>query len=309
MKKRDPLSLVFSMGEKEKSFRSKQFLAPFTGKSRKAIVKMDGLNYEFDISGHKGDGIGIFQPHDFKSAKFVSLADFDKIRSYFDILPRFILILGYECEYGWICTPFHKESATGLNGEVIVKNVSGSERFDVIVARFDGVNFWFDEQFVGANVIKSEMMRSCFVPDSTLPKMLVKLKEISGVTPEDICAFELAVASWKVFKKVSDETRIQNAIAIGGGKLGRYVIRGDMIEIDWKSQSGAQYKSLVQKETLDVVSAGICLSGEDTKFHLKDLPFIIDQGEKRRAIYVTGIARAFDMSSEGDDDRDDDYYD
>lgn len=293
--------LLKKLAERERDFRDREFLAPFTPASKTAIVKMDGANYEFRIIGHKGSGFGVFRPVDHSCARFIKQAECDQLRSYLDVLPKVNLILCYESEQGWIAFPMNLESARrtlGLDSEIIVKNVSDAERFDVVTARYDGAHFWYDEVFAGADVVKSEAMRLCFNPESTVKKMREQLAGVFALTPEDRKAFDIMLASWKLFTTVSTEERIRKMIEDGGGKLGKYVLRGDLVEVRWRSNSGGLYTSVVKKDTLDVVSAGICLSGQDTKFHLKDLPFIIDQGEQRALIYRTGHARAFDMDGE-----------
>lgn len=295
--------LLSKFAQEERNFRQKEFLAPFTPKSRTAIVKMNGVNYDFRIVGHKsfGSGFGVFKPIDHSCAKFVKVAEYEQIRPYLDILPKVHMILCYETDDGWVSYPMNVESSKatlGLDREIIVKNVTDCERFDVVTARYDGAHFWFDEMFAGADVVKSEDMRNCFDPSTTVKKMRDALGAIKGLTPEDHKAFDVMLASWTLFKQVTTEDRLKHFIEPGGGKLKKYVLRGDHVEILWNSESGASYVSVVQKDTLDVVSAGICLSGEDNKFHLKDLPFIVVQGEQRDAIYRTGNARAFNMDDD-----------
>lgn len=302
--------LLDKFAERERDFRQREFLAPFTPGSKTALVKMDGVNYEFRIVGHKDSGFGIFKPVDATCAKFEREPDYSQLRQYLDLLPKVNMILAYESDQGWVSYPMNLDSSKatlGLDSEIIVKNVSDSERFDVVTVRYDGAHFWHDEPFIGSDLSKSAAMRDCFVPDSTSQKMKEQLAQVKGLTPEDRRAFDLALMSWKLFQKVSTEDRIKGALSSGGGKLGRYVLRGDNVEIQWTSESGQKYTSLVKRGSLDVVSAGICLSNEDSKFHLKDLPFIIDQGEKRRAIYRMGQARGFDMEGDDFDEYDDDY--
>lgn len=285
----DAKYLLNKMAAKESNFRSKEFVAPFTEKSKKVHVKIDNIVYPIRIIGHSGNGFGIFKSIDGSCAKFIKMAPFELHRAYLDMLPQQLLILCYQNEQGWIAYPMNAESARksiGLESEVPVRGVSDCERFDIIISRFDGLNFWFDSMWLGGNIQKSIYMRECFDPKYTPQRMKELLSSIREISPEDKKSFDLAIASWIVFTKQSTEDKIRNFIEMGGAKLRSYVIRGENIEVKWTSKNGNIYDSLVDKN-FDVVSAGICLSNEDHKFHLKDLPFIIDIGEDREVIHIT----------------------
>jgi hypothetical protein len=307
----DARDLLNRMAEQERNFRQREFLAPYSPGSESVIVKMSGLNYRFGIRRARKSGLGVFKPVDPHNARFVRDADEELRRRYFDVLPDLKMILCFETDKGWVAFPMNLESSKrklGLDCEVIVKNVTDCERFDAITVRFDGLHFWFDEMFAGADVIKSDEMRGCFTADRTEKQMLAALAQVKGVTPEDQRAFELAMESWKLFQKVTTEDRLRQFLEFGGGKLNSYVVRGENIEFKWQSRSGASYTSLAKKESMDVVSAGICLDPhdgtgpQDQQFHVKDLPFVIDEGERGRLVYRRGI-------NLDDDDDYDDYDD
>lgn len=280
----DPSELLRHVVEKERNFRSKDFVSPYTKGSRYALVSMGhGMLYRFRIHGFTNAGIGLFHPTNPNHATYIGDAPFDQARQYLDALPRIYLILTYQTERGWIALPYNEESARksfGLDGPLLALNVSDAQRFDVITARFDGANFWFDELFSGSDPVKADELRKSFERGT-------KVLNISGVTPEERDAYSLACDAWKQFAQISVEQQIKNVLKDGGARMRAFVVRGKNVEIRWTSSSGTTYNSLVNKDTLDVVSAGICLSGEDTKFHLKDLPHLIEQGERRHLIVTT----------------------
>lgn len=290
----DAKNLLKQIVERERDFRNREFLAPYTNGVRHAVIKLDGINYTFKVSGFTGSGIGIFQPKDHSCAIYSRDAEWQTARAFLDLLPKLHLILCYESDQGWVAYPMNAESTAkrfAFTGEVVVKGVTDAERFDVVTSRFDGVHFWYDDLFDGADMIKSEAIREAFNPNHTTDQMRKHFDTIKGKTPEDRQSFELAIASWQKFRKQTTESQIKQTLEIGGGKLCKYVVRGSNIEIKWKSASGQDYNSLVKKDSLDVVCAGICLSHEDTKFHLKDLPFIVTRGEQGGLIYRTRDAR------------------
>lgn len=282
--------LLTKMVAREREVRSREFLAPYTEQSKHAIVKIDGMNYRFRIVGFQGSGFGVFQPVDPTCARFVRTAEFNQTYDYLQILPRMYVILVCQTDLGWCAYPFNTESAKtkfGVDFEIIVRNASDVERFDVVTVRCDGRNFWFDEPFAGSDPIKADSLREAFALRAEPFKMRRAVDQLKGVTPEERKSFELALASWRQFQRQSTEGRLKEMLAAGGGELDNYVIRGKQIEITWQAHSGTYYKSHVDKDTFDVVSAGICLNDEDQKFHLKDLPGIIKEGEDGGLIYIT----------------------
>lgn len=286
----DSRDLLRRIIEEEKEFRGKDFIAPYTKSSSHAIVPFNKMLYRFGIKGMKGEGLGVFHPVSPSEARFVSDAEYEDVRRYYDALPHLYLILCYQIEQGWVAYPFNMESTTrrfGLASEVVVHGVSDAQRFDVITGRFDGENFWCDDLFAGADPIKADEMREAFGSGITKHSWEGKLQSIKGVTPEDRTAFKLAFEAWDLFRKATTEHRLKELLESGGAKLGSYVLRGQNIEVRWESRSGEGYVSVVNKDTFDVVSAGICLDGEDEKFHIKDLPHIMDQGERQGLIYRT----------------------
>lgn len=282
--------LLAKMAQKEREVRRQEFLAPYTEQSQSAIVKIDGVNYRFRVVGFQGSGFGIFLPIDPTCAKFVREAELDQMWEYLELLPKLHVILAYQTDLGWCAYPFNVESTKarfGLDFEIIVRNASDVERFDVVTVRCDGRNFWYQEPFVGSDPIKSDALRAAFALRSDSYKMQAVINGIKGLTPEEYKTFDLAMASWRQFQRQSIEGRVKQILAEAGAELDNYVVRGKQIEITWQAHSGTYYKSRIDKETFDVVSAGICLNNEDDRFHLKDLPGVIKEGEQGGLIYIT----------------------
>ena len=275
---------------KEKDLRSREFLAPYTEQSNTAIVKMDGANYKFRIVGFQGSGFGIFRPVDPTCARFVGPGNFVQINEYLRLLPQIYVILVCETDLGWCGYPFNVESTQkklGVDCEIIIRNVTDVERFDVVAVRHDGRNFWYEEPFAGADPIKAQNLRECFALRTESLRMERCRQKLKGTTPEEIKAFDIALSSWRLFQRQSTEGQIREFLARSSADLDSYVIRGQQIELTWQSKSGRYYRSRINRDTFDVVSAGICLNDEDEKFHLKDLPGVIREGEEQGAIYIT----------------------
>lgn len=274
--------LLVKVSAKERELRQREFFSPYTPDSKFAVVKMVGTNYKFRILGANGSGFGVFCPTDPTCARFVKEADLLQSQSYLSLWPKVYLILVCNTDLGWCAFPFNLSSAKaqlGLEQEVIVRNVSDVERFDVVVARYDGMRFWYEEPFAGADPVKAAALRDCYINR--------KMKKIAGITPEERKSFDMSLSALQMVQRLTTEGRIKETLATAGSSLEEYVIRGRNIEISWQAQSGAVHNSLIDAKTFDVVSAGICVNDGDRKFHLRDLPGIVKKGEDLGAIYRT----------------------
>lgn len=282
--------LLYKMASKERRVRGRNFVAPYIKGSKTAIVQIDKLMYRFKIEGIQGNGIGLFRPVNALIAKYVGEAEFEHRQRFLSALPSIELILSYQIDDGWVCIPAHKNTTKQLGGsqEVIVFGVQDAQRFDVVTARSDGYNLWYDDLSAASDPIVADNMREQF---EELAKRTFSPKDVEmrvrNATPECHEAFRLAAQSWVKFRKTTTEDRVRELLRNGGARLGSFIARGQELEIIWQSESGVQYQSVVDRDSLDVVTAGICLDGEDDKFHLKDLPHLVSLGENTGSIYRT----------------------
>lgn len=278
------------LAKQEREVRVRDFVSPYVERSKFAFVKFANMSYRFRIIGFNNDGFGIFHPIDPLTARFVKQADFDVIRQYLSVLPVFKFIIVCETDIGWCACPYNTESMAKKIGEateVIIRLASDVQRFDVINTRFDGYTFWFDSLSTEIDVNVSIRLRNIFQKSQQFNYVEERLDDIPGLTPEYKTAYKLAISALQLSKKNTVEGNIKKFLGRGQAELDSYVIRGDNIEIKWRTISNRIYHSLIDVKTMDVVSAGICLSGQDNKFHLKDLPGVVNEGERRGAIVRT----------------------
>jgi hypothetical protein len=74
-----------------------------------------------------------------------------------------------------------------------------------------------------------------------------------------------------------DESRLADALRLGGGRLHDFQDRGDYWLVEWTTRDGERHHSAIARRDLTVISAGICLSGEDRKFDLHSLVGVVEQ--------------------------------
>jgi len=92
------------------------------------------------------------------------------------------------------------------------------------------------------------------------------------------------------FRKRMRETlegRMRLALEDTGARLIDHMVRGNLAEIRWRSRRNRTYNSVIDINNMNVVTAGICLSGTDRVFDLTSLIGVVHEGERRSLIVVT----------------------
>jgi hypothetical protein len=174
--------------------------------------------------------------------------------------------------------------------------------FDKIIAGFDGSNFWYYRLDSSNDPSKAAYLREKLVKYDN-PKTV----SYSGLTIEEKIAY--------AFRYNFDKTRVEDAkkqsvkddVEYAGGKFISLTEKKDHYSVTY-IVDGQQYTSYVNKEQKhSVLTAGICLSGEDKKFDLKSLITVMREGQHQRRIHRVGV-NVDDQDQDRNDD-DDDFND
>ena len=138
-----------------------------------------------------------------------------------------------------------------------------------------GSNFWFETIKFGADVERKEKLRERIESQSyAIPKDLE-----SGLTPEERIAFGFASQFHKQATMSNLEKRLHGELGKYGASMSKYVERGENVSVQWKDEyTGSTYTTVLKKDSLDVVTAGICLSGGDKRFDLQSLVGVVREG-------------------------------
>jgi len=254
------------MDNQEKDSQQKQFFALFANYFQYALTKKHDKHHMFRIVGFNGSGAGIFEPIDATCAKYLKKVPPEHQRAYLNTLSDIHMIMSYETDRGWLCYPFAKlnteDPLHDLRQEVLVQNIIGCERFDIISARYDGTHFWFDSKVMNSNsLIKSEAMRLCLHYDLPPERMKYNVNRIGQqLTQEDYKAFSLAVQSWLIFQRQSSETQQLDAQVRNDGVVGSYVVHGADDNMRPWHVPGYKYVSIVDDGLLNVTCMGIDIS-------------------------------------------------
>lgn len=301
--------LLNKLSAQEKEFLEQDIFAPYIRGGSNIIVRLNGVVYKLKTSKFKKDGFGIFRATNANNARFVRDAEIYEKDEYLGLLPKVELILVYNVGR-WLAYPSHTNSfkhrfgiEPKLTSVLCADNV---EIMDSVEARFDGRNFWFDSIKFGGDVEKVERLRERLQKQN----YSITAEISSGLTPEEHSAFKYAVQFHKEAHMTSLERKLHNELGKYGAGLDGFTERGENVSVQWKDKrTGGKYTSVLNKDNLSVVTAGICLSGGDRVFDLQSLVGVCRQANNIHAtVHVGDGGMEDDRYWEMYGDNNDDYY-
>lgn len=270
-------ALIGEIAAAETQLQQTQFLAPCVG-GGKIKTRVAGMVYTFTPQPPDFCGWGIFQPVNGQTAKLVETADRWLIDQYLQQFPAIRLHLACRMGQHWLAYPVNggdMQQRLGWVKPVVVYLVKETGLFEPIIARWDGVCCWFEDEDRRADPQLVEKMQAAL--ERLTP---VKQLHFKGITPEMRTAYELATQQIEAFSPANqDRRRLEQALQTGGGKLRSFQDRGDYWTVDWTTDDGERHTSAIAKHDLTVVSSGICLSGKDQDFDLQSLVGVIEERE------------------------------
>lgn len=263
----------------EDTFMQTQFLSPVL-RNRPIRVKIDNIVMQMDIIKPKNfEGWGIFQPLSMKEAKRVREPNMAERREYMKMFPAVRVIVCSRKDDQWFGLPSNDSNERfKLSGLVPISLPEEMQMFETVRTRFDGVNFWHDgsDRSISpkhAVFLREEISKLTDVANIQLPGLSAKEKQ----------AYAIALIKEMEDHKDRHEERLRHAVEAAGAEFKSYVERGNTYTVEY-IVDGERHRSTVDKETLEVHSAGICLSGQDKKFDLRSLVGVVREGIDRRAI-------------------------
>jgi hypothetical protein len=271
--------LINQLAAAEEAFRGTTFLAPCLPGGR-VRARVAGLVCTFVSQPRDFEGWGIFQPLSGDVAELVEEASLPQVAEYLRLLAPLRLRLAQGLRgQTWLAYPVNESDARqrwGAARPAPVHLVTDGAAFEPIVARWDGRAWWFEEVDRRADPRVAEWLREA-LRKVTPPEQL----RFKGLTPEMRTVYDLAAQQAEGFQVLMqqrrDEARLDGALRMGGGELQEFRDRGNHWLIEWVTRDGERHTSAIAKGDLTVVSAGICLSGEDRKFDLQSLVGVVER--------------------------------
>ncbi|HET9981632.1 MAG TPA: hypothetical protein VFQ32_14385 [Ktedonobacterales bacterium] len=250
----------------ENDFLQRDVLAPVLP-GRDVIVRIAGIICTLAVTGKRFTGWGVLRPQSLKAAALVRPATLAEVTAYLKLFPALRLIVVAREGRQWHALPA-SEGGKGiqLSGAApMLLAETGVQPFETVVARFDGHFFWYERRDNRRNPALAAYLRAALdagTPTADLRK--------SGLSPEERAAYDWARNLVAEAERAGITGRLAAALAHAGGRLIAFTERDDSYTVAYMV-GDERAVSTVRKGDLSVLTAGICLSGQDARFDLTSM--------------------------------------
>lgn len=264
--------------ENEESIRRKKFIAPVV-KGGKVTTSIDGLVYEFRINDPEYEGWAVLKPVSPMEARIEGDPRRNNIRKYLSCFPLLdlILITGVDNSHSFLAYPAHREDYLkrfGVGREVYVHLVDDGEAFRWVKAAFDGANFWFVSHHRGRSRQVAAYLKESL--NELVDPVDLKFPDLR---PEEKTAYNIAIEDLLEKGKTDTERKLERALGFAGAKLVSYSETEDNYRVRWTADD-REHISVIKRDDLSVLSAGICLSDRDDDFDLTSLVGVMKEASR-----------------------------
>ena len=267
----------------EQRFLESEFLAPVLG-GGEVQVRIAGVVCRLRIEPADAGGWCVLRPTSHTAARVIRPATMTERQRFLELFPAVRLILCRREGPCWLAAPAHQsDSRFQIEGLVPVFLVDEADRFDVAVTRFDGSQFWFDGVDPRAEPAAAAYLRQSLAQPLE-PEKLDRPRLTREQRDAYAALYRLTEEARRRAEAERSESRIRDALSHAGAELVDYRERADSYRITYVVD-GRRHVCAVEKRTLAVQSAGICLSGQDRQFDLGSLVGVIREGERDGLIY------------------------
>jgi hypothetical protein len=197
--------LLKRIAEEEQALQSRSFLAPCVpgGKVRARVA---GMVQTFLPRPRRFEGWGIFQPYDARNARVIAEAELPLVAEYLKLLrPQRLRLVCALRGQTWLAYPVNEADARQRLGEarpLLTHLVTEGAAFEQIVARGDGVAWWFEEVDRRADPLEAERLR-----DALRRLVLPEEVRFPGITPEMRTAYDLAAQRSEEMRPILERQR------------------------------------------------------------------------------------------------------
>jgi len=276
----DVLNIIEEIGEKEQKVTDLEFVSPIFYNDT-VMTTIDGLIYKFKI--RKADpGWYKIRPINHSRAKIVGEADIMERDKYLKYLGKLRLTLTLKQDKVFLAVPDKNNKYQLPSNELLPVLLSDDTvlNFDRVIARYDGANLWFESVDTSNDPMKADYLRSSL--EKFIDPKSIKYQDL---TFEEKLAYTLRTGFDKRFFENKKENILKGDVEHAGGKFVRFIERSDHYSVTYRVD-GEEFTSHISKDNKRmVITAGICLSGNDHKFDLKSLITVVREARQRGLLY------------------------
>jgi hypothetical protein len=274
----------------EREFEGTEFLAPIAGTNR-VQVRIEGIVCDIAIKKNlprEYHGWGVLRALSTKKAAFEREASMAEIDAYLRLFPAVRLILLQQEQRHWLAMPAHRgDTRFRIQGPVVVRLPGdGLQRFETVLSAFDGRFFWFRGRDPSRDPALAAYLREQIIlrDDRGMPPQPDMLHK-KGLSAEERGVYAFAWAKLAAEQRDRVEVRLSDALAHAGAELRDYSERGDAYVVRYVVD-GRTHISTVHQDDLSVMTAGICLAGQDSHFDLASLVGVLREAEQRDLVWI-----------------------
>jgi hypothetical protein len=276
------LQMLDRLEAHEQRFLQQHFLAPVV-RGQGVRVRIGGVVCTMRIDPNDFSGWGVFLPMSFVDAMLDRPATMGERRRYLEMLPAVRMIVCRR-DFGLtFAVPANPgDSRCRTDGMLVIQLCEQVELFESLVARFDGLQFWFEQSDESADPAAAAYLRQ-MLAKMTPPKDLDR----RGLTAGQRNAYAMHYASRReaieLNQRQRHERRLTDALAHAGAQLRDFAEAHGQYRVTFDFD-GQRHTSMIGRD-LTVRSAGICLSGLDATFDLNSLVGVLREGRGRGRVY------------------------
>jgi hypothetical protein len=273
----DPLAIVSKITKQEKELLGTTFIAPYIG-GGKIRLRLDGIVFELQVRNCP-EGWSIFEIVAPGQAAFAQAAPLSMLQNYLKLFPRLRLILVDRFDdCWWAVAASNADQKIRLGGPVPIFLNSNAAAFDTVYCRFDGSNFWYEAVDRRRDPAIALALRQAINKDIAPDDLYC-----AGMVPQEKLAYQMRYLDRHKEEKsllMNDEQRIANALNHAGAQLDSYRYSPDREQVAVRFiVGGREHQVSIRPNNLELVSAGICLSGRDSDFDLASLVGVLREAE------------------------------
>lgn len=269
----DPLAMINRLAVEEERVLSRSFVAPVV-RGRQVSVRVEGIAYTMSVVEKDFEGWAILKASAPKKATVCGEPSLEQIKTYLHLLPRFRLVLLEEFDDElWSLQAHTADSRAQISGPIPIQLAQRPSRFETVCARFDGTAFWYESADRRRDPAIARALRDALQADVEPESLHV----LNAVPQEKLAYRMLWLRKHPEFAgrvrpgSQTDLQRIEGALNHAGAQLeGFWSNAPDNVSVRYVVD-GHTHVSIIRPSDLGVVSAGICLSGQDQNFDLTSL--------------------------------------
>ncbi|NJP06684.1 MAG: hypothetical protein HC837_14190 [Chloroflexaceae bacterium] len=280
------LDLIQRLSQAEAALSGQLFLAPLLRGGR-ARLRLQGLIYQLQVD-NQSPGWWVCRIVDQRRATAEEPALPWQRGDYLVAWPALRLVLIEPMDdQAWLALPYNLSDAAQRFTLVLpmaVQLVEQGQPFERVVGRVEGNTIWYDDHDRRADPTVAETLRAALAEERELPGI------VAGLGAGEQAAYQLclnrmrgtyatAEALWEAQSTINEarqmEQRLRHALAVGGAQLLGYTQTDQGLVVTWERD--AQRSVTLVNRQMDILSAGICLSGEDRRFDLTSIVRVVQE--------------------------------